>query len=155
MTLYYTTGFILLAVIEMNYLTIGQVSRKANVGIETIRYYERLGLLPNPKRKSFSNYRQYKEDMIYRIKFIKNAQELGFSLKEIAELLSFRIQSKSTCADVRLRSRSKMTEIDEKIKSLKKIKKALRKLLKQCESGTRSSECPILDTFYERSVKNE
>jgi MerR family transcriptional regulator, copper efflux regulator len=79
----------------MSTLTIGQVAKEAGVGVETLRYYEREGLVKEPPRRD-SGYRQYPEDVVKRIHFIKRAQELGFSLKEIAELLALRVGSVRT-----------------------------------------------------------
>ncbi len=131
----------------MERLSIGQVSKQANVKIETIRYYERLELLNEPQR-SMSGYRQYSDDVIKRLYFIKNAKELGFSLKEISELLSLKVNSKSTCANVKKRADKKVEEINDKIKTLQKMKKNLLKLSKNCKGGSSlASECPILDDF--------
>ena len=127
--------------------TIGQISKEAEVSIETIRYYERLKLLPAPKRTP-SGYRQYCENCIARLRFIKNAKELGFSLKEISELLALRIKPRTTCANVKEKTDKKITDIDEKIKRLQAIKKALKKLSARCSKGKAPlSDCPILAEF--------
>lgn len=143
-------------VIEMEKLTIGQVAKLAGIKIETIRYYERLKLLPEPKRRQ-SGYREYTDDTVKRLQFIKNAKELGFSLKEISELLSLRVKPKSTCGGVKKRTDNKITEIDSKIKTLQKMRKALVKLSKACKGdGSPTSECPILeaiDSSEKRGVK--
>ena len=94
----------------MNGLTIGDVAKRANVRIETLRYYEREGLVASPPR-SLSNYRLYPEDTVHRVQFIKRVQELGFSLKEIKELLSLRMEPSTSCADVRNRALEKITTI--------------------------------------------
>ena len=108
-------------------LTIGQIARSAGVGVETVRFYERQGLLQEPARKE-SGYRQYPEDVVARLRFIKRAKELGFSLKEIKELLALRVDPDTTCADVRSRAEAKIADVEEKIKALQRIKKALVKL---------------------------
>ncbi len=90
----------------MTTLTIGDVAKRANVHIETLRYYERLGIVPKPPRTR-SNYRLYPEDTVRRVRFVKHAQELGFSLKEIKELLSLRATSGATCKDVHERATGK------------------------------------------------
>lgn len=149
LTLYHTTGFILYVDergFEMNNLTIGQVAKKANVKIETIRYYERLKLLPEPKRRQ-SGYRQYSDDIVKRLLFIKNAKELGFSLKEISELFALRVKSRTTCGDIKKRAESKISDIEDKIKTLQKMKNALKKLSTECKGKGPVGECPILDNF--------
>lgn len=130
----------------MEMLTIGQVGNKAGVNIETVRYYERRGLIPKPLRAE-SGYRQYSDDTVKRIRFVKHAQELGFSLKEISELLSLRVDSKTSCGEIRDRAKGKIDDIESKIKSLQKMKKALGKLVHQCSSKGPVKECPILEAL--------
>jgi MerR family copper efflux transcriptional regulator len=128
----------------MQSLTTGQLAKQAGVNIETIRYYERKGLIPKPHRRD-SGYRQYPEAMITRILFIKHAKTLGFSLKEIKELLSLKHDPKTPCSEVRKRAESKIEDIDEKIRTLQKMKKALFKLTKSCTGSGPARECPILE----------
>lgn len=130
----------------MKLLTIGQVAKQAGLGIETVRFYEREGLLEEPLRKE-SGYRQYREDVLGRLRFIKRAKELGFSLREIKELLGLRIDPQTTCADVRQRAESKITDIEDKIRMLQGMKKALIKLTRTCPGNGPTSECPILDAL--------
>jgi MerR family copper efflux transcriptional regulator len=131
----------------MNGLTIGSVAKQAQVNIETLRYYERQGIVPKPPRTR-SNYRIYPEDTVRRVRFIKRAQELGFSLKEIKELLSLRATRGTTCLDVRQRATTKIKEIDQKILSLQAIQDVLHKLVQQCDARRGSlSECPILESL--------
>src|SRR5712691_8722675 len=111
----------------MKPLTIGQVARGAGVGVETVRFYERQGLLQEPARKE-SGYRQFTEDVVARLQFIKRAKELGFTLKEIKELLALRVDPETTCAEVRERARIKIADVETKILELQRIKKALVKL---------------------------
>lgn len=149
LTLFYTTGFILhvdKGGFEMDNLTIGQVAKEANVKIETIRYYERLKLLPEPKRRQ-SGYRQYSDDVVKRLQFIKNAKKLGFSLKEILELFALRVKSRTTCGDIKNRAESKISDIEDKIKILQKMKNALKKLSRECKGKGPVGKCPILDNF--------
>ena len=129
-----------------NKLTIGEMAQRAGVNIETVRYYERRGLIPRPAR-SESGYRLYSEDTINLIKFIRHAKELGFSLREIKELLSLRIGEGVSCAQVRGRAEAKIAEIEERIRSLKKMKNALVKLTKECSGKGPVSECPILEAL--------
>jgi MerR family transcriptional regulator, copper efflux regulator len=130
----------------MDGLTIGDVAKEAKVNIETLRYYERRGLLVKPLR-STSNYRLYAEDTVRRVRFIKGAQELGFSLKEILELLSLRAEPHTRCEDIRERAAAKITDIEAKIRSLRAMKQALTKLVAECAGDGPITECPILESF--------
>jgi len=130
----------------MDGLTIGDVAKLADVHIETLRYYERRGLVARPPR-SMSNYRLYSEDTVRRVRFIKRAQELGFSLKEIQELLSLRTTPKARCADVRERASAKMNDIEARIRVLQAMKKALAKLVSECAGRAPISDCPILESL--------
>ena len=130
----------------MKPLTIGQVARSAGVGVETVRFYERQGLLEEPARKE-SGYRQYDEDVVARLRFIRRSKELGFSLKEIKQLLALRVDTSTTCAEVRSRAAAKIADIQQKIVALQRIKKALVKLTSVCRGRGPTSECPILDAL--------
>ena len=130
----------------MKALTIGQVARHAGVGIETVRFYERQGLLEEPARKQ-SGYRQYGEDVVARLRFIRRAKELGFSLKEIKELLALRVDPTTTCAEVRSKAAAKLADVEQKIEALQRIRKALVKLTAVCRGRGPTSECPILDAL--------
>ena len=94
----------------MEALTIGKVARLASVGVETVRFYEREGLLDKPPRRR-SGYRQYSKDTVSRLRFIRRAKELGFTLKEIRELLTLRIETESTCEDVRIKAEAKINDV--------------------------------------------
>src|SRR6266849_2870150 len=115
----------------MEGLTTAKLANEGGVNIETIRYYERHGLLPKPPR-THSGYRVFSEDAVARLRFIKHAQELGFSLKEIKELLSLRVKPGSSCADVRRRAEAKITDVDQKIHHLQATKGALVELTSAC-----------------------
>lgn len=128
----------------MEYLTIGQLARKANVNVQTVRYYERRGLLPEPDRR-ISGYRDYTPDFVQRIGFIKRAKELGFTLKEISELLSLRVDPATSCADVREKALMKIADMAKRIQDLQIMKKALTKLSASCRGRGPTSECPILE----------
>ncbi len=130
----------------MGSLTIGKVAGLAGVGVETIRFYEREGLIPKPPRKE-SGYRQYPEEAVVRIRFIKRAKDLGFSLKEIREILSLRISSEVTCEDIRVRAEAKISDIEKKIGTLTKMKRALTKLTSACMGEVPVSRCPILEAL--------
>ncbi len=130
----------------MDGLTIGKVAQLAEVHIETLRYYEREKVVPRPPRTS-SNYRLYPEDTVRRVRFVKHAQELGFSLKEIKELLALRGTRGAGCRNVQRRALAKRKEINEKIRSLQAIQKALHKLVEQCRGKGQLTECPILESL--------
>lgn len=125
-------------------LTIGQVARETGLGVETVRFYERRGLIEEPPRRE-SGYRQYPPDVLPRLGFIRRAKELGFSLAEIMELLSLRVDPDSTCADVRARTMTKITDIETKIGELERMRDALTDLHGACHGSGPTSECPILD----------
>lgn len=127
-------------------LTIGQVAKAAQVHVETMRYYERRGLVPRPPRNA-SAYRHYPENTVTRVRFVRHAQTLGFSLDEILELLSLRAAPKARCADVRRRAEAKLREIDMKIRALRAMQRTLTRLVSQCDGHLPASECPILEAL--------
>lgn len=127
-------------------LKIGEVAERGGVNLQTIRYYEREGLLPKPPRLT-SGYRIFSADAVRRVRFIKRAQELGFSLTEIRELLAIRLDGKKNCSDVERLARAKVTEIDEKIRTLESMKRVLNSLAAACPGSGPSSECPILESI--------
>jgi len=127
-------------------LTIGRLARAVGVNLETVRYYERRGLLPKPPR-SGSGYRLFPAEAKRRLRFIRRAQELGFSLGEIRELLSLRVAPTAKRADVRRRAQAKITDIEAKIRSLQSMKKALRELTQTCSGCGPVRDCPILESL--------
>jgi Hg(II)-responsive transcriptional regulator len=130
----------------MDQLTTAEVAKRGGVNLETIRYYERRGLLPKPPRTP-SGYRAFAPDAVRRLRFVKRAQALGFSLKEIKELLSLRAAPKARCADIRARAEVKIAEIDAKIRSLHAMRKALLRLTAACTGRGSVSDCPILESL--------
>jgi MerR family mercuric resistance operon transcriptional regulator len=130
----------------MKPLRIGEVARRAGVGVETVRFYERQGLLEPPDRRA-SGYRQYPEGVVARLHFIKRAKELGFTLKEIGDLLSLRLDPAATGADGRRRAEAKVAGIDAKIRDLQRMKKALLRLTATCGGHGPASACPILEAL--------
>ncbi len=126
-----------------NALTIGAVAKLAAVNIETMRYYERRGLVPRPPR-SASNYRQYPEETVRRVRFIKRAQQLGFTLKEIKELLALRITPRAKSSQVRERVKRKIEAVDAKIKALEAMRSSLSALEGSCSGRGSISTCSIL-----------
>jgi len=128
-------------------LTIGRLARAAGVNIETVRYYQRVALIQEPPRP-LEGYRQYPADTVDRLKFIKRAQQLGFSLKEIAELLEL---GNGHCMDVRARAEKKRAHIDQQINDLKKLRKTLDNLIKACQTDNDKAHCPIVETLSGKS----
>ena len=130
----------------MEQLTIGKLAKQAHVNRETVRYYERRRLLPRPSR-SISGYRVFADDAVRRLRFIRHAQELGFSLNEIRELLALRVKSVDTCDRVREQAEAKIVDIKKKIKALQHMNEALSELVSACARRGRTKECPILDSL--------
>ena len=129
-------------------MTIGQVAKLAGVGVETIRFYEREGLLNKPKRKE-SGYRMFGPEVVNRIKFIKSVKELGFSLREIRELLFLRVDSRGTAAEVKKRIDSKIDQIDRRINDLKKVRAALAQVSRSAGKGP-LTDSPLLDILAKK-----
>jgi Hg(II)-responsive transcriptional regulator len=127
-------------------MTIGEVAARANVNVQTVRYYERRGLLPAPPR-STSGYRQYDADNVARIRFIKHAQALGFSLNDISELLALRVHPSSNCQEVLHHAEIKLLDIDERIEALRSMRRSLLSLASACRDQRATSECPILEAL--------
>ncbi len=133
----------------MRALTIGEVARRAGVGVETIRFYERRGLIAQPPRPSGSGFRVYPDDTARRIEFIQHAQEIGFSLREIDELLSLRADPAADCSEVRKRAVGKREEVRRKIGRLKQIGAALETLIAACPGRGALGACSILDALVD------
>lgn len=136
-------------------MKIGEAAKLTGLGIETIRFYEREGLI-KPEKLS-SGYRTYTDDLILKMKFIIQAKSLGFSLKETKELLSLHANTKSKCSSVRKKAQSKVNEIEQKLDQLKSMRTVLKKLIKTCESEGTTDCCPILDAICKdggRDVKD-
>lgn len=127
-------------------LTIGQVAQRAGMGVETIRFYERQGLIEEPPRRP-SGYRQYAPEVVARLRFIRRAKELGFTLEEVRELLELRVDEERTCDEVRARAEAKLEDISGKIAELVRMRSALREIARACRGSGPTSECPILDAL--------
>ena len=127
-------------------MQIGEVAKKSNVNIQTLRYYEKRKIL-NPKHIKDSGYRLYGEDAIKTVLFIKNAQELGFKLEDIKELLNLRTSTSNRCQKVRVKATEKLVDVEEKIKMLRWIERTLKKLVRNCEANKTSNDCPIIDNM--------
>jgi len=128
-------------------LTIGKLAKQTEVTIETIRYYQRIGLLDEPG-KPFSGYRHYPHHAIARIRFIKRAQQAGFTLKEIAQLLSL---DDDHCADVRKIAEQKCQQIDAQIKDLTALRNVLDSLVKGCQNDSSSEHCSLINALSNNS----
>ena len=129
----------------MGKLKIGELAGAAGVGVETVRYYERRGLLAEPARTP-SGYRAYEHDSVIRLRFICRAKELGFTLREIEELLTLRHQPGHTCAEVSELAREKCRDLESKIRDLRRILGALRGVAEVCggRGPASAEECPVL-----------
>lgn len=132
----------------MTMLSIGQVAKQTGITVETVRFYEKQGLIDAPRR-SQSGYRQYPQDTIKRVRFIQNAKEVGFTLKDIAELLALRQEPGTSCADIQQRATLKIDEVDQKIRDLNRIRNALARMITKCSETGGLSQCPILEELDE------
>lgn len=132
-------------------MTISRVAERAGVGVETIRFYQRRGLVKQPPRPKNGGYRFYDEDVVERIRFIRQAQELGFSLREITELLSLRADLTADCGDVRAQAVIKRREVDRKIAQLHHMREALEALIATCPGGGTLRACTIIDALSGRA----
>lgn len=122
-------------------LTIGVVAKRGGVNVETIRYYQRRGLLHEPSKPS-GGFRRYAQDSVKRVRFIKRAQSLGFTLEEVLGLLA--LDEKKACLETREIAAHKLELIEQKIAGLSKIKKALSSLVRSCDASTAGAPCPII-----------
>ena len=135
-------------------ITIGQLARQADVGIETVRFYERRGLIEDPPRRS-SGYRQYPPDTVERLRFIKRAKELGFSLNEIGDLLRLRSHPAENREEVRARAQAKIDDIDRRLADLSRMRDTLSELADACARGDETEDCPILVALDGRAQEGE
>ena len=130
----------------MDAMTRSELAKKCGVNIETLRYYEKRKLLGPPPR-SKSGYRLYSEEDAVKIRFIKNAQKLGFTLREIGDLLKLRVRQDAPSESVLIRVQNKLEEIEKKIHDLRSMKKTLQILAGRCQSEGPTRACPILASF--------
>ncbi|MHA7882117.1 MerR family transcriptional regulator [Nitratireductor rhodophyticola] len=133
-----------------NPMTIARAAEKAGVGVETIRFYERRGLIAQPPKPRDGGYRHYDRETVERIRFIRQAQELGFSLREIEELLALKTDRQADCADVRTQAVTKRQEVERKIGQLEEIRSALDALIATCPGGGDLSACTIMEALSQR-----
>lgn len=127
-------------------LTIGQVAIAADVNVQTIRYYERRGLFARPPRTP-AGYRQYTDDAVARLHFIKHAQKLGFSLQEIQELLGLRVSHVAACDPIERKTRQKIDVVQQRIRHLQRMKRTLERLAAACAARRPTDDCPILEVL--------
>lgn len=127
-------------------LRTAEVAEQAGVNVETLRFYERKGILPEPPRRA-SGYREYPPETVERVRFIKRAQELGFSLREVQDLLELRETARAKAGRVRKVAAAKLEEIDHKIRDLEAMKKSLTELLCACDGQKTIASCPIIESL--------
>lgn len=131
----------------MDALTIGKAAKAAGVGVETIRFYERQGLIEQPPRPASGGFRTYSEETVHRIRFIRQAQELGFSLREAGDLLALRTDGAADAGAVRERALAKLEDVEDKIERLGQIRAALRELLEACPGGGPLGACSVMEAL--------
>ncbi len=129
----------------MRDMTIGRAAQQAGVNVETIRFYERRGLVEKPAKGE--KYRVYPPEMVARVRFIRRAQQVGFSLREVQELLLLRADPNADCADVKQQAQHKIEEVDRKISELGRVRAALQKVVESCPGRGRLTACTILNVL--------
>lgn len=134
-------------------LRIGEVAERMGVSTQTIRYYERRGLLQRPQR-SASGYRQYDRSTLDRLRFVRRAQRLGFSLAEIGELLELHARRDDQCADVRTQIDIKLDDVESRLRDLQRMRAALQELREECERADPNGACPMLEVLAGASVES-
>lgn len=132
----------------MGDLSIGKLARSAGVGVETIRFYERKGLIEQPPRPQ-AGARRYTPQAVDRVAFIRQAQDLGFTLAEIKDLLALRLDPETSCAEVKAKAEEKIADIEAKMRRLRQMRAALVEITKSCSGAGPTSACPILDYMAE------
>ncbi len=136
-------------------MRISTAAKKASVGVETIRFYERQGLIEQPRKPRDAGFRVYPEETVHRIRFIRQAQELGFSLREIRDLLSLRADPETDSGKVRERAAAKLAEVKRKIMELERIRAALETLIAACPGGGALRGCSIMESLREIEESHE
>ena len=132
----------------MKAMRIGEVAKRSGTGIETIRFYEREGLLAEPERRP-SGYRQYDETTVERLDYIRRAKELGFTLAEIRDLLELSA-AHSSCDHIRERADAKIADIEGKIRSLQQMRRSLGRIVERCRAKNTPAECPLVHKTTKR-----
>ncbi len=131
--------------LRVSSMKIGEAAELAGVNVQTLRYYERTGLLPRPSRRP-SGYRQYDADTVHLVHFIKHAQELGFTLRDISELIALR-QNPKSCPKAAGLALAKVEEIDRRLRTLTAMRQTLAELATACAAGDADHECPIIEAL--------
>jgi MerR family copper efflux transcriptional regulator len=126
----------------MHTMTIGRLAKQAGVGIDTVRFYERAGLLPRPQRTA-SGYRKFSESDVRRLRFIRRSKDLGFTLEEIGELLALSGRG-SKMGDVKRAAQARLAQVEQKIAELQRVRRGLRTLIEACPGHGELKDCPIL-----------
>jgi Hg(II)-responsive transcriptional regulator len=129
-------------------MKIGELARRAQVNIDTVRYYERQRLLPEPSRRA-SGYREYTEGDIRRLRFVRRAKALGFTLVEIRDLLDLSSRRDHDMADMKITATEKLVDVEEKLAELTRIRDALKTLVASCPGHGALEQCPILNALAE------
>lgn len=137
---------------ERERLRTGELATRAGVNVQTLRYYERRGLLEEPGRRP-SGYREYRPEAVQLIRFIKRAQDLGFTLNEIEELLRLRSDRESACAEVRAAAQAKIGDIEEKLRQLRAMRRALATLVASCAAEGAPRHCPLLEALDDKEER--
>lgn len=135
-------------------LSIGQVAQAADVNVQTIRYYERRGLFAAPRRTA-AGYRQYPEAAVSRMRFIRHAQELGFSLREVQDLLCLRVRHGAACDVIERKTRLKIAVVERKIHDLQRLQRTLDRLATACAARRPTDDCPILEALEDHGLTRE
>jgi Hg(II)-responsive transcriptional regulator len=124
-------------------MKIGAIAKRSGIGIETIRFYEREGLLQKPLRQP-SGYRQFDESTLERLEYIRSAKELGFTLSEIRTLLELSFSAHASCEHIQQKAEDKLADVEEKIRSLQKMRRSIKGLLKRCRAKNAAVDCPLV-----------
>ncbi len=132
---------------------IGELADASGVGVETVRFYEREGLLPEPPRTG-GGYRVYDADAVRRVRFILRAKELGFTLAETKELLELRVADPDACGEVEATARAKIADVEGRIRELERIRAVLSDLVRACAANEQTGECSILDSLADEPERN-
>lgn len=127
--------------------TIGNVAKRVGIGVETVRFYERKGLVKPPPR-SPAGYRLYPDAAVDRLRFVLRAKELGFTLDQIRTLLELRVGDGTSCDEVRSLASERLADVEDKLRQLQRIAGVLREVITTCDDNGRTGECPILDTLH-------
>lgn len=127
-------------------LRIGDLARRTGVSVDALRFYERRGLIPRAEREASSGYRVYPPDILGIVRFVREAQTLGFSLAEVGELLRLRGEDAS-CADVRRAAQAKLDDVERRLAGLRRVRSALRRLVETCRTDGSMRDCPILEAL--------